>query len=226
MALSWRGVYPNAAMEVLPALFCEFFSMVCVMEKLDTVCLCESRLDLILTRVFPYVLLQAMRKFANYFTPVPWRGGHMAAAMVGIGYYFRCCWSEPAPESNLTPMHLMIVPSFILWHGHLSTILYLRFGEVAIWSQPWRSSDITSDVMEKPDTAEKESKPYLGEVAIWSQPWRASDTTSDVASLSLFIKPLDRERYFIVIHIVSAATTQLMEKPHTAESNYKGSKAT
>nr|GEW48558.1 hypothetical protein [Tanacetum cinerariifolium] len=66
--------------------------------------------------------------------------------MVGIKYYFRCSWSEPGPESNLSLMHLMIVPSFILWHGHLSAILYLRFGEVAIWSQPWQVSDTTSDV--------------------------------------------------------------------------------
>nr|GEV19104.1 reverse transcriptase domain-containing protein [Tanacetum cinerariifolium] len=69
--------------------------------------------------------------------------------------------------------------------------------------------------MEKPDTTEKESK-----VAIWSQPWRASDTTFDVAGLSLFIKPSERERYLIVIHTVSAATTQLMGKPHTTEFNY------
>ncbi|GJW48685.1 DNA-directed RNA polymerases IV and V subunit 2-like protein [Tanacetum coccineum] len=111
----------------------------------------------------------------------------------------------------------------------------------AIWSQPWRASDITSDVaglslfikpseheghvivihtgfatttrvMEKPDTAEKEN-----EVAIWSHPWRASDNTSDVARLSLFIKPSERKRYLIVIHTIFATTTQIMEKPHTAE---------
>ncbi|GJY66874.1 hypothetical protein Tco_0469112 [Tanacetum coccineum] len=38
----------------------------------------------------------------SYFTHVPWRGGHMATAMAGIGYHFRCRSSEPAYKTIRT----------------------------------------------------------------------------------------------------------------------------